>query len=184
MRQAPLQLFCYNPCVFFADLPGGLEVLVLLGSASDKAIAEQMVEVFGEFGVRAHFMVCSAHRDHERLAALVPAAESAGARVIIAVAGMAAHLPGVCASLTTLPVIGVPGSSGLLGMDALLSIAQMPPGIPVACVGVDAGRNAALLAVVILATSRTELREALEHFREELRRRNREDSAALEQVMK
>jgi 5-(carboxyamino)imidazole ribonucleotide mutase len=164
-------------------LPEVVDVLVLLGSLSDKAIAGQMRGVFEEFGVRAHYEVCSAHRDHERLAQLIPAAETAGAGAIIAVAGMAAHLPGVCAALTTLPVIGVPGSSGLLGVDALLAIVQMPPSIPVATVGIDAGRNAALLAVEILAVGRVELRGRLRAFREQLKKRNREDSAALREQL-
>lgn len=151
----------------------------MLGSISDKELAAQMRGVFAQFSIRAHFEVCSAHRDHERLSALIPAAEAAGAGVVVAAAGMAAHLPGVCAALTTLPVIGVPAAGGLLGLDALLAIVQMPPGIPVAAVGVDAGRNAALLAVAILAVGRPELREKLATFRAELRRRNREDSAAL-----
>ena len=109
-------------------------MLVLLGSISDKAMAWQMAPVFEEFGVTAHFAVCSAHRDHERLAQLVPLAEKRGAAVFIGVAGMAAHLPGVIAALTTRPVIGVPCEGKLDGLDALLAIAQMPPGIPVAAV--------------------------------------------------
>jgi 5-(carboxyamino)imidazole ribonucleotide mutase len=159
-----------------------LDVLVVVGSLSDKPILEPMRAVFAEFGIAAHFEVCSAHRDHERLAELIPAAESAGVGVVIAVAGMAAHLPGVCAALTTLPVIGVPGSSGLLGLDALLAIVQMPPGIPVATVGIDAGRNAALLAVEILAVGRTALRDKLSQFRNLQREKNREDSAKLQQA--
>lgn len=156
-----------------------LDVLLLLGSLSDKAVAEEARAVFDEFGVAARYEVCSAHRDHTRLAELVPAAEAEGASVFIACAGMAAHLPGVVAALTVKPVIGVPASSGLLGMDALLSIAQMPPGIPVACVSIDGGRNAALLAVEILATSRPELAEKLSAFRLALAQRNRADSAKL-----
>lgn len=173
---------CYNRRVEFT-VPDALDVLVVLGSISDQELAAQMRAVFDEYGVRAHYVVCSAHRDHGRLAVLIPAAESAGAGVVIAAAGMAAHLPGVCAALTTLPVIGVPGSSGLLGVDALLSIVQMPPGIPVATVGIDGGRNAALLAVEMLAISRPELREKLGRFREQLQQRNREDSVKLQQQM-
>ncbi len=163
------------------SLTSPLDVLIVVGSLSDKPILEPMRSVFAEFGVAAHYAVCSAHRDHERLAELIPAAEAAGAGVVIAVAGMAAHLPGVCAALTTLPVIGVPGSSGLLGLDALLAIVQMPPGIPVATVGIDAGRNAALLAVEILAVGRGELRGKLQQFRAQQRERNRADSAKLQQ---
>jgi 5-(carboxyamino)imidazole ribonucleotide mutase len=160
-----------------------IDVLLLLGSLSDKALAADAKAVFDEFGVSARYEVCSAHRDHTRLAKLVPAAEADGAQVFIACAGMAAHLPGVVAALTVKPVIGVPGSSGLLGLDALLAIAQMPPGIPVACVGIDGGRNAALLAVEILATARPELAEKLHAFRTDLARRNRADSAKLKEQL-
>lgn len=173
---------CYNRRVqesAFAQL----DVLVVLGSLSDKALAQQMQPVFREFGISAAFEVCSAHRDHERLPGLIAQTEAAGAVAVIAVAGMAAHLPGVIAAQTVLPVIGVPGSSGLAGLDALLSIAQMPPGIPVACVGIDAGRNAALLAAEIVATSRPELRAKLYKYRGELREKNREDSDKLRAEM-
>lgn len=155
------------------SLPDELDVLVLLGSVSDQQIAAQIAEVFAEFGVSAHFDVCSAHRDHERLAQLVPAAEAAGCQAFVGVAGMAAHLPGVIAALTTKPVIGVPCSGGLEGLDALLSVAQMPPGIPVACVAVDGGRNAGILAVQLLALSDSALADKLAEFRRTLKQKNR-----------
>jgi 5-(carboxyamino)imidazole ribonucleotide mutase len=158
-------------------------VLVLLGSISDKDVAAQMTPVFEEFGVRASFAVCSAHRDHERLMKLLDGAPAAGVKVVIAVAGKAAHLPGVCAAASTLPVIGVPVESGMLGLDALLSIAQMPPGIPVASVGVGAGRNAALLAVQILSIADEGLRSQLADFRVKLRESNRADSEKLNQEL-
>jgi 5-(carboxyamino)imidazole ribonucleotide mutase len=161
------------------NLPNELDVLVVLGSISDKAQAEKMQPVFAEFGVRAHYAVCSAHRDHERLGKLIPAAEKAGCRVVVGVAGMAAHLPGVCAALTTLPVIGVPCTGALDGMDALLSVAQMPPNIPVACVAINGGNNAAILAVQICAAGRPELKEKLQEFRVKLREKNRRDNARL-----
>ncbi len=156
------------------SLPEQLDALVVLGSISDQEVAKQIAPVFAEFGVRAHFEVCSAHRDHERLELLVAAAEEAGCRVFIGVAGMAAHLPGVIAALTARPVIGVPCAGSLAGLDALLAVAQMPPGVPVACVAVDGGRNAALLAVQILATGDDALAEKLAAFRANLQRRNRE----------
>lgn len=162
-------------------LPARLDVLVLLGSLSDQAVAEQMVPLFDEFGVTAHFEVCSAHRDHERLAQLIPLAEKRGAGVFIGAAGMAAHLPGVIAALTTRPVIGVPCEGKLSGLDALLSIAQMPPGIPVAAVAVGGGRNAAILAVQILAVADATLRRKLTTFRGKLTRANRADSLKLRQ---
>lgn len=163
--------------------PISADVLVLLGSISDRAIAEEVLPVLGEFGLTGHFEVCSAHRDHERLGALIDAAEQGSVLAVIAVAGKAAHLPGVCAAITTLPVIGVPVESGMLGLDALLSIAQMPPGIPVASVGVNAGKNAALLAVAIAATSRAEVATKLKAYRQKLRDSNRADSAKLKESL-
>jgi 5-(carboxyamino)imidazole ribonucleotide mutase len=161
------------------ELPVKLDVLIVLGSISDQAIAKQMTPVFAEFGACAYFEVCSAHRDHERLATLVPAAEKSGARVIIGVAGMAAHLPGVIAAMTTLPVIGVPAAGSLEGLDALLSIAQMPPGIPVATVAVGGGKNAALLAVEIRATADPALRGKLAAYRTGLKEKNRQAGSEL-----
>ena len=160
-----------------------LSVLVVLGSRSDKALAEEAKSVFDEFGVAAGYEVCSAHRDHERLVGMIPAAEAAGVQVFICAAGMAAHLPGVVAALTVKPVIGIPGSSGLLGADALLSIVQMPPGIPVATVGIDAARNAALLALQILALSDAQLATKLSEYRGALTQRNRLDSAKLREEL-
>ena len=166
------------------QLPEKLDVLVVLGSLSDKAMAEKMVPVFDDFGVRAHFSVCSAHRDHERLAGMIPAAEAAGCRVVIGVAGMAAHLPGVVAALTVLPVIGVPCDGSLQGMDALLAIAQMPPGVPVATTAVNGGYNAALLAVEIIGSSDPRVREQLVAFREKMRTKNRANDRELRDGLK
>lgn len=160
-------------------LPDKVDVVVLLGSKSDQAIAEKMVPVFKDFGLAASFHVCSAHRDHERLAQLVPAAEQRGAKVFIGVAGMAAHLPGVLAALTVRPVIGVPAAGSVAGMDALLAIAQMPPGVPVATVAIGGGQNAALLAVEIIAAGDDALRGKLLAFRTGQREKNRKDDAAL-----
>ncbi len=164
-------------------LPQNLDVLVVLGSISDKAVAEQMLPVFEQFDITAHIAVCSAHRDHERLARLVPEAEAAGCVSVIAVAGKSAHLPGVCAALTTMPVIGVPAMNSGIWQDALYSIVNMPPGIPVACVGIDAGRNAALLAVQHVAIGRPAVKQKLTEFRDELRENNRRDSAKLQQEL-
>ena len=163
--------------------PIDADVLILLGSISDRAIAEEVKPVLTEFGLSGHFEVCSAHRDHERLGALIAGAEEGGVLAIIAVAGKAAHLPGVCAAITTLPVIGVPVESGMLGLDALLSIAQMPPGIPVACVGVNAAKNAALLAVAIAANGREDVALKLKGYRQKLRDSNRADSAKLKESL-
>ena len=127
------------------------DVTVICGSASDGPVAEKVFETLKEHGVSCDSAVISAHRDPERLDEYVKAST---ARVFIAIAGLSAALPGVIASKTKRPVIGVPVSGTLMGLDALLSIAQMPKGVPVACVGVDNGVNAALLAVRILEAGR------------------------------
>lgn len=124
------------------------KVLILCGSKSDDEIAKKAIGVLEEFGVDYKYEVASAHRDPAKVEQLV---KDTKAEVIIAIAGLSAALPGVAASKTVKPVIGVPVESKLGGLDALLSIVQMPPGVPVAAVGIDNGRNAALLAVEILA---------------------------------
>jgi len=161
------------------NLPDELDVLVVLGSLSDEAVAAKMQPAFRDAGVRAQFEVCSAHRDHERLAQLIPAAEERGCRAFIGVAGMAAHLPGVIAALTVKPVIGVPCAGSLDGLDALLSVVQMPPGIPVACTALNGGLNAALLAIQILATNNPALTDWLKAFRRQQQDKNRADSKKL-----
>ncbi|MDH7556942.1 MAG: 5-(carboxyamino)imidazole ribonucleotide mutase, partial [Candidatus Methanosuratincola sp.] len=120
------------------------KVSVIVGSKSDEEIGSKVKEALTEYGVEADFQVISAHRDPERLDAYIKGSDS---EVYIAVAGLAAALPGVIASKTTRPVIGVPREVRLGGLDALLSIVQMPPGVPVATVGIDNWKNAALLAV-------------------------------------
>ncbi|WP_292519277.1 5-(carboxyamino)imidazole ribonucleotide mutase [Methanoculleus sp.] len=124
-----------------------VDVAVICGSASDGPIAEKVFTVLKEHRVSYDYRVISAHRDPERLDDYVKGSD---ARVFIAIAGLSAALPGVVASKTRRPVIGVPVSGKLMGIDALLSIVQMPKGVPVACVGVDNGENAGLLAVRIL----------------------------------
>ncbi|MHA1580110.1 MAG: 5-(carboxyamino)imidazole ribonucleotide mutase [Candidatus Freyarchaeota archaeon] len=122
-------------------------VSIVMGSESDREIAMKAAEVLDNNGVSHEVRVLSAHRDPKELEEYINAAES---KVFIAVAGLAAHLPGFIASRTEKPVIGVPVSSKLGGLDALLSIVQMPSGVPVACVGIDNARNAAYLALRIL----------------------------------
>jgi 5-(carboxyamino)imidazole ribonucleotide mutase len=144
------------------------EVLILLGSKSDEEVMRSSAEYLTKFGITSETRISSAHRRPEETAALVKKAESDGFKIIIAAAGMAAHLPGFCASLTTLPVIGVPLSgSELKGVDALYSIVQMPAGIPVATVAIGAAgaKNAAVLAAEILALSNGTLRQKLLDFR-------------------
>ncbi|HUU29712.1 MAG TPA: 5-(carboxyamino)imidazole ribonucleotide mutase [archaeon] len=126
-------------------------VLIIMGSESDRPVMSKAESVLREAGVSFETRVSSAHRNPDRTRELVEKASERGIKVIIAGAGMSAALPGFCASYTSLPVIGVPISSGpLAGIDALLSIAQMPPGVPVAAVAVDGAMNAAHLALRIL----------------------------------
>ncbi|NNE99417.1 MAG: 5-(carboxyamino)imidazole ribonucleotide mutase [Pyrinomonadaceae bacterium] len=144
-------------------------VAVIMGSTSDWKTMKNAAEILKDFGVEHECRVVSAHRTPDLLFEFAKTAEERGVEVIIAGAGGAAHLPGMCASQTVLPVLGVPvKSKALSGMDSLLSIAQMPAGIPVGTLAIgDAGaRNAALLAVSILAGSRPELRKKLKEFRE------------------
>lgn len=158
-------------------------VAVLMGSDSDLSTMRGACDVLAEFGVPCEVRVLSAHRSPQRAAAYVEAAAERGLRVIIAGAGLAAHLAGVAAAHTPLPVIGVPlQSGGLGGMDALLSTAQMPPGIPVATVAVNGARNAAHLAVRILALGDPDLAQRLAAFRARLDEEVAAKSARLEQL--
>jgi 5-(carboxyamino)imidazole ribonucleotide mutase len=144
-------------------------VRVILGSKSDMAIGEGIKEYLEKFGIPYDFHVSSAHRKPEATAKLAQSAAAEGVKVIIAIAGMAAHLPGVVASHTTLPVIGVPVNSGAMnGVDALHSIVQMPTGVPVACVAINGGKNAAILACQIIGASDEGYRQKLEMFKIEL----------------
>jgi 5-(carboxyamino)imidazole ribonucleotide mutase len=124
-----------------------VDVAIISGSASDASVADKAAAVLDEYRITYDMKVLSAHRDPDTLDRYIKNSE---ARVFIAIAGLSAALPGVIASKTDKPVIGVPVSGTLMGIDALLSIVQMPRGVPVACVGVDNGGNAALLAVRIL----------------------------------
>ncbi len=142
------------------------KVVVVIGSESDRGLAEKAEAVLKEFGVACEVHVASAHRTPERVKNL---AEREDVDVFIAIAGLSAALPGAIASHTIKPVIGVPREVKLLGLDALLAIAQLPPGIPVATVGIDNAKNAALLAVEILALKDEELRAKLEEFRRKMR---------------
>ena len=140
---------------------------ILMGSDSDLPVMEKAAEVLKEMGVACEMDIRSAHRLPDRTAEYAKTARQRGIEVLICGAGMAAHLAGVVASHTTLPVIGVPLKSGALnGVDALYSTVMMPPGIPVATVAVDGAKNAAYLACSILSIKRPELAEKLEAFRE------------------
>lgn len=144
-------------------------VAILIGSSSDLNHVEAATKVLNEFEIPYEVIVASAHRTPEKVKSYVSQAEERGIKVIIAGAGLSAHLPGVCASLTTLPVIGVPLPAGPLnGFDALLSIVQMPKGIPVATVGIGNMANAAYLAISILALTLPEVKNKLKEYRKKL----------------
>jgi 5-(carboxyamino)imidazole ribonucleotide mutase len=142
------------------------EIAIVMGSDSDWRIMEQAHSVVIEFGLDANVEVLSAHRTPEKMLDWAKNASKNGVKVIIAGAGGAAHLPGMIASMTSLPVIGVPVSLGNLdGMDSLLSIVQMPAGVPVATVSIDGAKNAGLLALRILAIATPELGAKLDAYR-------------------
>ena len=143
-------------------------VFIILGSKSDEEYLKKATAILDEFGISYESHFCSAHRQHEKLREIIKKAENDNADAIIAGAGLAAHLPGVIASLTLIPVIGVPIPAGSLdGLDALLSIVQMPNGIPVATVGIGRMDNAALLAAQIVAASGDEeIKKKLKDFRD------------------
>jgi len=143
-----------------------LSVAIVMGSDSDLPVMQKAADFLAEMGIGFEMTVISAHRTPDRAFEFARTARERGVKVIIAGAGGAAHLPGVLAALTTLPVIGVPiDSSPLSGVDALYAIVQMPPGVPVATVGINGARNAAILAVEILALSDAALTERLDQFR-------------------
>lgn len=143
-----------------------MKVHVIMGSKSDKHVADKAIEMLEKFGVKYKLDIASAHRTPERVKELV---KNSDADVFIGIAGLSASLPGAIASYTNKPVIGVP-VSGKLNLDAILSIIQMPPGIPVAAVGLDRGDNAALLAIEILALKNEELLKKLEEYREKMKK--------------
>jgi len=146
---------------------------VVIGSKTDNELIQPALDMLQQLGIDYELSVISAHRNPEKSKDYGLGAEKKGLRVIIAAAGYAAHLPGVLASWTTLPVIGVPlPTSELKGIDALLSISQMPGGVPVACVGLgqSGAKNAALLAAQILGIERKEIKEAYRKYKEELAR--------------
>ena len=146
-------------------------VSIIMGSTSDLPVMEKAAAFLNEMKVPFEMNALSAHRTPEAVEAFAKGAAKRGIRVIIAAAGMAAHLPGVIAASTTVPVIGVPIKSTLEGMDALLAIVQMPPGIPVATVGINAAQNAGILAVQMLALSDTDLATRFAAFKEGLKRK-------------
>ncbi|EFC92390.1 phosphoribosylaminoimidazole carboxylase, catalytic subunit [Dethiosulfovibrio peptidovorans DSM 11002] len=154
---------------------------IVLGSASDKAIAKKAGDMLDKLQIPYEVTVASAHRTPEDAAAYAANGEKRGLMAIIAVAGLSAALPGVLAAHTALPVIGVPVSAGTVGgLDALYSVAQMPPGVPVASVGIDGGANAALLAARIVALLDENVRQNLEDLRVEQAEKVRKSRSTLE----
>ncbi|KGL56268.1 phosphoribosylaminoimidazole carboxylase [Porphyromonas sp. COT-052 OH4946] len=144
-------------------------VSIIMGSTSDLPIMEKAAKMLNEMQIPFEMLALSAHRTPAEVEAFAHGAKARGIKVIIAAAGMAAHLCGVIASMTSIPVIGVPINATLDGMDALLAIVQMPPGIPVATVGINAAQNAALLAVQMMATGDEALYARLEAYKESLK---------------
>ncbi|WEK21132.1 MAG: 5-(carboxyamino)imidazole ribonucleotide mutase [Candidatus Pedobacter colombiensis] len=156
-----------------------VQVGIIMGSKSDLHIMQDAADIFKEFGVEFEMTVVSAHRTPERMFDYAKNAASRGLKVIIAGAGGAAHLPGMVASITVLPVIGVPvkSSNSIDGWDSILSILQMPNGIPVATVALNAAKNAGLLAVQILSTADVSLADKMQSYKDDLRKKVEESAA-------
>lgn len=145
------------------------KVSIIMGSTSDLPVMEKAAKILDEFKIPFEINALSAHRTPEAVEVFAKSAKDRGIEVIIAGAGMAAHLPGVIAAMTSLPVIGVPINASLDGMDSLLAIVQMPPGIPVATVGINGAQNAGILAAQIIATGNENLKQVLIDYKETLK---------------
>jgi len=158
------------------------KVSIIMGSTSDLPIMEKAANVLNDFCIPFEMNALSAHRTPQEVEVFARNAQQRGIEVIIAGAGMAAHLPGVIAAMTPIPVIGVPINATLDGMDALLAIAQMPPGIPVATTAINGAMNAGILAAQILAVGDTSLKEKIATFKEALKTKIVEANKALTQV--
>lgn len=160
------------------------KVGIIMGSKSDFDVVKPALDVLKKLGVETEARVISAHRTPETAHEYARSAQARGLGVVICAAGKAAHLGGVIAAYTTLPVIGLPVKTDMMGgMDSLLSIVQMPTGIPVATVGVNAGENAGLLAAQILALQSAELSARLAEYKEEMQRKIQADDAALQAIL-
>jgi 5-(carboxyamino)imidazole ribonucleotide mutase len=145
-------------------------VSIIMGSISDMAVMEKAAQVLNDFKIPFEINALSAHRTPGEVEKFAKGAAGRGIKVIIAAAGMAAHLPGVIASLTPVPVIGVPVNASLEGLDSILSILQMPPGVPVATVGLNAAQNAGILAAQIIGTGNEEVTKEVVRFKENLKK--------------
>src|SRR4030043_1890955 len=157
-------------------------VSIIMGSKSYLPVMEQAAKILDELEIPFEIFALSAHRTPEKVEEFARNAKAKGIRVIIAAAGMAAHLPGVIASMTTLPVIGVPINASLDGMDALLAPVQMPPGIPVATVGIDAAQNAGILAAQIVALGDKRVAEAVKKSKEGLKKKIMQANKELKKI--
>ena len=146
-------------------------VSIIMGSTSDLPVMEKAAEILNNFRIPFEMNALSAHRTPEEVEKFAKSAEGRGIKVIIAAAGMAAHLPGVIAAMTPLPVIGVPIKASLEGLDSIFSILQMPPGIPVATVGVNAAQNAGILAAQIIATGDKTIMTEVVKYKESLKKK-------------
>ena len=159
------------------------KVGIVMGSDSDMPVMSKAAEMLEKFGIDYEMTIISAHREPDVFFEYAKSAEEKDFKVIIAGAGMAAHLPGMCAAIFPMPVIGVPMSGkNLAGEDALFSIVQMPPGIPVATVAIDGGMNAAILAAKILATSDAALLDRLKAYTEEMKATVQAKAAKLDEL--
>lgn len=145
------------------------KISIIMGSTSDLPVMKKAAEFLNEMEIPFEIHALSAHRTPAEVEKFAKSAKDNGIQVIIAAAGMAAHLPGVIASMTTIPVIGVPINASLDGLDALLAIVQMPPGIPVATVGINGALNAGILAAQILATADANVQQKLVEYKENLK---------------
>ena len=157
-------------------------ISIIMGSTSDLPVMEKAAQILNSFKIPFEINALSAHRTPEEVEKFAKGAAGRGIKVIIAAAGMAAHLPGVIASLTPLPVIGVPIKASLEGLDSILSILQMPPGIPVATVGINAAQNAAILAAQIIGTGNEKVMKEVIKYKEDLKKKIVEANKELKEV--
>jgi 5-(carboxyamino)imidazole ribonucleotide mutase len=157
-------------------------VSIIMGSTSDLPVMEKAAEILNSFRIPFEINALSAHRTPEEVEKFAKGADGRGIKVIIAAAGMAAHLPGVIAAMTPLPVIGVPIKASLEGLDSLLAIVQMPPGIPVATVGINAAQNAGILAAQIIASGDREVMKEVVNFKESLKKKIVQANEELKEV--
>jgi 5-(carboxyamino)imidazole ribonucleotide mutase len=157
-------------------------VSIIMGSTSDLPVMEKAAQVLNDFKIPFEMNALSAHRTPEEVSIFAEGAAERGLKVIIAAAGMAAHLPGVIAAMTPVPVIGVPIKASLEGLDSIFSILQMPPGIPVATVGVNAAQNAGILAAQIIGTGDEKIMQEVISYKESLKKKIVEANEELKKV--